>query len=99
MITEECRNDSFKVVDKQKRRKEILFIMRDIDGSSRIMTAMEVANEMMTHGFVDRLDRNNAAPRLTEMYEDGIVAKVGKKRDRWTGKMVTCYKIRSEVNG
>ena len=94
MITEECRNDSFKVVDKQKRRKEILFIMRDIDDSSRIMTAMEVANEMMTHGFVDRLDRNNAAPRLTEMCEDGIIVKVGKKLDRWTGRNVTCYKIR-----
>ena len=92
MITEECRNDSHKL-DKQKRRKEILFIMQE-DGSSRIMTAMEVANELMSHGFVDRLDRNNAAPRLTEMYEDGIVAKVGKKRDRWTGKMVTCYQIR-----
>lgn len=94
MISEECRNISNNLVDKQKRRREILFIMQDIDGSSRTMTAMEVANELMTHGFVDRLDRNNAAPRLTEMYEDGIVTKVGKKRDRWTGRMVTCYQIR-----
>ena len=94
MISEECRNISNNLVDKQKRRREILFIMQGTDGSSRTMTAMEVANELMTHGFVDRLDRNNAAPRLTEMYEDGIVAKVGKKRDRWTGRMVTCYAIR-----
>ena len=71
--------------------------MQDADGNSRIMTAMEVANELMTHGFVDRLDRNNAAPRLTEMCEDGIIVKVGKKLDRWTGRKGTCYQIRKAM--
>lgn len=93
--TLECRSESHEKVDKAKRRREILFIMK----GNRIMTAMEVANELLNHGFVNRLDRNNAAPRLTEMCQDGTVDVVGKKKDRWTGKMVTCYQIRSEVNG
>lgn len=93
--TLECRAESHEKVDKAKRRREILFIMK----GNRIMTAMEVANELLNHGFVNRLDRNNAAPRLTEMCQDGTVDVVGKKKDRWTGKMVTCYQIRSEVNG
>lgn len=93
--TLECRSESHEKVDKAKRRREILFIMK----GNRIMTAMEVANELLNHGFVNRLDRNNAAPRLTEMCQDGTVDVVGKKKDEWTGKMVTCYQIRSEVNG
>lgn len=93
--TNECRSESHEKVDKAKRRREILFIMK----GNRIMTAMEVANELLNHGFVNRLDRNSAAPRLTEMCQDGTVDVVGKKKDRWTGKMVTCYQIRSEVNG
>ena len=95
MTTLECRSESHMKVDKAKRRREILFIMK----GNRIMTAMEVANELLNHGFVNRLDRNNAAPRLTEMCQDGTVDVVGKKKDEWTGKMVTCYQIRSEVNG
>lgn len=95
VTTLECRAESHEKVDKAKRRREILFIMK----GNRIMTAMEVANELLNHGFVNRLDRNNAAPRLTEMCQDGTVDVVGKKKDRWTGKMVTCYQIRSEVNG
>lgn len=93
--TLECRSESHEKVDKAKRRREILFIMK----GNRIMTAMEVANELLNYGFVNRLDRNNAAPRLTEMCQDGTVDVVGKKKDEWTGKMVTCYQIRSEVNG
>ena len=93
--TLECRSESHEKVDKAKRRREILFIMK----GNRIMTAMEVANELLNHGFVNRLDRNNAAPRLTEMCQDGTVDVVGKKKDEWTGKMVTCYQVRSEVNG
>lgn len=88
--TLECRSESHEKVDKAKRRREILFIMK----GNRIMTAMEVANELLNHGFVNRLDRNNAAPRLTEMCQDGTVEPVGKKRDEWTGRMVTCYQIR-----
>ena len=95
ITTLECRSESHEKVDKAKRRREILFIMK----GNRIMTAMEVANELLNHGFVNRLDRNNAAPRLTEMCQDGTVDVVGKKKDEWTGKMVTCYQIRSEVNG
>lgn len=92
--TLECRSDSHEKLDKARRRREILFIMKDVSGNNRIMTAMEVASELHIHGFVSRLDRNNAAPRLTEMCQDGTIDVVGKKKDQWTGKMVTCYQIR-----
>ena len=93
----ECRHDSYEITDKQRRRREILFVMQDASGNNKIMTAMEVANELLAHGFVNRLDRNNAAPRLTEMCQDGTVDEVGKKKDKWTGRMVTCYQIRKAM--
>lgn len=93
----ECRHDSHEATDKQRRRREILFVMQDASGHNLIMTAMEISNELLKHGFVDRLDRNNAAPRLTEMCKDGTVDVVGKKKDKWTGRMVTCYQIREAM--
>ena len=94
--TLECRHDSHMATDKQKRRREILFIMQDAEGNNRIMTAMEIADELFTHGFVNRVDRNCAAPRLTEMCQDGTIDVVGKKKCRTTNRMVTAYQIRSE---
>ena len=88
-----CRHDSHELTDKQRRRREILFVMKDEHGYNRVMTAMEIANELHTHGFVNRLDRNTAAPRLTEMCKDGTVDIVGTKKDEWTGRTVACYRI------
>lgn len=88
----ECRHDSHEQTDKQKRRKEILSIMRNEEVP---MTAMEIASELFTHGFVNMLDRNNASPRLTEMCKDGTVEPTGKKKCKFTGRTVTCFQIRS----
>jgi len=91
--TYECRADSHELTDKQKRRKDILFILSN---STKPLTAMEIAEDLFVMGKVNRVDRNAAAPRLTEMCQDGTVEPVGKKRDKYTGRMVTCYQIRSE---
>lgn len=88
--TLECRQDSYEVTDKQKRRKDILWLMRV---HKVPMTAMEIAFLLSQYGL-SRFERNAAAPRLTEMCKDGTVEPVGKKRDEWTGRMVTCYQIR-----
>lgn len=88
--TLECRNDSHEITDKQKRRKDILWLMRNHNDP---MTAMEIAYLLSQYGL-SRFERNAAAPRLTEMCQDGTVEPVGKKRDKWTGRMVTCYQIR-----
>lgn len=88
--TLECRHDSYEVTDKQKRRKDILWLMRNYNDP---ITAMEIAYLLSQYGL-SRFERNAAAPRLTEMCKDGTVEPVGKKRDKWTGRMVTCYQIR-----
>lgn len=92
--TIECRHDSHEQVNKQKRRKEILEIMQ---AEKVPMTAMEIAEQLFALGYVKMLDRNNAAPRMTEMSLDGTVEPVGKKKCKFTGKTVTAYQIREAI--
>lgn len=83
-VTLATRQEANKV-DRQKRYAQILTIL------TRPMTAKEVAVEMFKRGMTDSTDRNNAAPRLTEMSKDGRVEPVGKKKCSYTGKTVAVY--------
>ena len=85
-VTPATRHEADKAVDRQKRYAQILDILGD-----RSMTAKEIAIEMLKRGYTFSADRNNAAPRLTELSHKGIVEPVGKKECFDTGKMVTVY--------
>ena len=87
MITKETRKEAHETVDKQKRRQQIIEILSDSDG----MTAKEVSVIMYRKGLIPTSERNFAAPRLTELAEQGIVKVVGKKRCRYTNKTVAVY--------
>ena len=50
---------------------------------------------MYKRGYTDNDDRNNAAPRLTEMAQQGTVDTIGKTRCSYTGKTVTVYQRRA----
>lgn len=88
-ITFNTRREAYETVDKQKRYRQILGIL------VRPMTAKEIAVEMHKRGYTDNDDRNNAAPRLTEMAQDGMVDTIGKTRCPYTGKTVTVYQRRA----
>lgn len=87
--TLETRNEAHEQVDKGKRYKEILECL----GNNK-MTAKEIAVEMFNKGYTSNTDRNNAAPRLTELSQKGIVEPIGKKRCQYTGKTVAVYEVR-----
>jgi len=57
------------------------------------MTAREVAVELFKKGYTSSTDRNNAAPRLTELVDRCEVEIAGKKYDEQTGRNVATYKI------
>lgn len=87
--TLETRREANETVDKQKRYKEILECL----GNNK-MTAKEIAVEMFKKGYTSNTDRNNAAPRLTELSQKGIVEPVGKTKCQYTGKTVAVYEVR-----
>lgn len=88
MITYETRHDSHEKVNKEKRYMQIKEIL-----GSREMTAREVAAELFKRGYTTSTDRNNAAPRLTELVDKCELEIAGKKFDEQTGRNVATYKI------
>ena len=89
--TIECRNESFAITEKAKRRKDIQYVM-SLNGKP--MTALEIAKALYQLGLIDRVDRNYVSPRLTEMFHDCVVSHAGKKYCSDTGRKVTMFKIR-----
>lgn len=88
--TFETRSEAEKSVDKHIRYGQIL----DILGTDNRYTAKEMAVEMFQRGFTPDMDRNNAAPRLTELCQEGKVEVIGKTICDWTGKKVSVYQRR-----
>ena len=93
ITTFDTRHDSHLEVlpKKQLRYKQIVGILEE-RGS---LTAKECAVAMYEKGYVKTTERNNAAPRLTELEDIGVVEAIGKKKCGYTGKTVAVYSLRS----
>lgn len=81
------RDEANERVDRQKRYRQVLEILAEGDA-----TAQEVATRMHSKGYTPTADRNNAAPRLTELEKVGVVQIVGKKIDSISGRKVAVYR-------
>lgn len=92
ITTFETRHDSHVEVlpKKQKRYKQIISILRETPQ----MTAKECAVAMYEKGYTKTTERNNAAPRLNELENMGVVETIGKKKCSYTGKTVAVYCLR-----
>ena len=90
----ECKHDSHETVNKSLRYRQIKQILRT---RKRGLTAKQIAVLMYKNGFTANEDRNNSAPRLTELCEKGIVEPIGKTLCEYTGKKVTVYALRKAV--
>lgn len=88
--TRETRHDAHLSVKKQVRYGQIKSILYT---AKRPLSAKEVAQEMYMRGYVSSNDRNNSAPRLTELGYKGICEPVGKIKDQWTGRVVTVWDL------
>ena len=89
--TYDTRGEANEKVDRAKRYKQIMEILSDHPEG---LTAKEVASAMAWKGYTHNTDRNNAAPRLTELMYQGKVEPIGKKVCQFTGKKVAVYAIR-----
>lgn len=93
MLSRETRAKSFKEINIKETQKQVLECL-----GNKEMTAREVANEMKRRGFSATNERNVAAPRLTELFENRKVVIVAKKFDEVTGKNVVVYKKAGDLN-
>ena len=90
----ECKHDSHESIDNSLRYRQIKSILRT---RKRGLTAKQIAVIMYKNGYIGDMDRNHAAPRLTELCEKGIVEPIGKTLCEYTGKKVTVYALRKAV--
>lgn len=90
IVTLNTRHDSHDVVDKEKRYKQIVEIMKE---NSEPMTAKEISVAMWIRNYTPTSERNFAAPRLTELSQKGVVEPIGKKKCNYTGKTVAVYHL------
>lgn len=92
--TLETRHDSHEQVDKQRRYKQIIEVLR-----GQQLTAKEIANAMYFKGYIPNDERNFSAPRITELMKQGVIEQVGKKKCAWTGKTVAVFALREDEDG
>lgn len=91
--TLETRSEANETVDKKKRYKQIIKILKE---NPKGLTAKEIACVMYSNGLIPTRERNFTAPRLTELSYKGVVEPVGKKKCTFTGKTVAVYKLREK---
>ena len=89
VVTLETRAEANETINREKRYQQILEVL---DG--RQMTAKEIAVELFKMGKIKDTDRNNTAPRLTELSHKGKVDIIGKKICKYSGKRVAVYEVR-----
>ena len=91
--TQETRRESYETAnrDAAARRRVILEILTEnING----MTAREIAGELHRRGITPTDERNFSAPRLTELYKDGKVECISKRKCPLTGRRVAVWTAR-----
>lgn len=92
MITNECRRESNNKVKRVSRYMDIKKVLK-----GKELTAKEVAVALYRRKYTLSSDRNNAAPRLTELEKMHLVEVVGSKICQYTGKNVSVYKLVEDI--
>ncbi len=86
MISEETRAESFKDLEIEEKQKQVLECL-----GNKEMTVREVLKEMLRRGYTKMNDRNEVAPRMTELFQKRQLVIVAKKKDEETGKATAVY--------
>lgn len=92
-ITAETRLQSFNEIQPKKRVRYEQILER----LDKPKSAKDIAVELFDLGVIPSTERNYTAPRLTELENRGIVKVIGKKRCKYTGKMVSVYQKTEDI--
>ena len=87
MITQQTRQLSYEDI---KPKRQVRYDMI-LDRLTEPKTAKELAVELYELGLIPSTERNYTSPRLTELEKLGIIKVIGKKKCKYTGKMVAIY--------
>ncbi len=95
IVTYETRRESIDSVDKEKRYKQIEYILSRFPEG---LTAKEISVQMKKLGYPPTDERNFSSPRLCELMKIGRVEALNEKKIcEYTGKSVSVFKLISEL--
>lgn len=83
--------ESVGMVDKETMYKHIKEILIE---STEAMSSKEIAIEMKKRGYTITAERQNVAPRITELLQNGELECVGKKKCKYSRKKVGVFVLR-----
>lgn len=83
-ITKETRQESHLSVDKKKRYTQFINLLKIHPEGLTVREIMQLKN----------LERNQVAPRMTELTEQNKVEVIGKRLDKVSGKSIAVYKLK-----
>ncbi len=85
-ITKETRQESHLSVDKNKRYTQFINLLKRYKEGLTVREIMQL----------EHLERNQVAPRLTELTNQGRIEVIGKRLDSVSGKSIAVYKLKQE---
>lgn len=93
-ITKKTQRYANSTVKKETKKQTILGVLQYGPATVR-----EIIAVLYKEGKIKTRDRNEVAPRITELAEDGIVEAFEQKKDSVTGKPVAVYRLVEEKDG
>lgn len=85
-ITRETRQESHLSIDKNKRYTQFINLLKIHPEGLTVREIMQIEN----------LERNQVAPRITELQSQGKIEAIGKRLDKISGKSIAVYKLKQE---
>lgn len=85
-IAKETRQESHLSVDKKKRYTQFINLLKIHPEGLTVREIMQI----------EHLERNQVAPRLTELTNQGRIEVIGKRLDKVSGKSIAVYKLKQE---
>jgi hypothetical protein len=95
-ITAQTRRESYDYIIPTIDTRQNM-IMEVLQQAPDGMTAREVANKLYSLGVTSIIERNFAAPRLTELRDQGKIETIGKIKCPETGRNVAVWAIKREA--
>ena len=88
----ETKKEAELKINKKNQKCRIIEILNDFNIP---MTAKEISVELKKRGYSKTDERNAAAPRITEMLDEGLLDCVGTKKCSYTGNEVGVFVVKN----
>lgn len=74
------------------------YVVQAMKGHPNGITSEDVLTELISAGVVHGYDLNYVRPRITTLFEEGIVEAIGKTKSPRSGRSVTVWRLKNDEN-